>query len=234
MDDDEEESEEVPRCPICLEFLVGPLKLVCGHAMCRKCLVCTQKLAPDKKSCPVCRKAVTMEASSAAVDVALEKEVLARVDAAVYGARLAADLKVVKSMMAVVALPVFYLDGVPRPGDRVALHLFEMRYRLLARQVWAGNKLFAYAGGRPAPGVRAALVRVERLRFTRDGRAHLDGRAIARFVLDNVHLTPNTRGLLCTNVKDLDAILQGPHDNNRIGHQGPRLRTSLGCLCSIM
>lgn len=42
-------------CPICLNTLIEPLKLHCGHAFCRMCLHLSIRMSPDGRRCPMCR-----------------------------------------------------------------------------------------------------------------------------------------------------------------------------------
>ena len=47
-----EEKPEYLCCPICIDLMVEPLALSCGHCFCRKCL---ETSIEYKKECPMCR-----------------------------------------------------------------------------------------------------------------------------------------------------------------------------------
>ena len=49
----QDEKPEYLCCPICIDLLVEPLVLHCGHSFCRKCLETTLDY---KKECPMCRE----------------------------------------------------------------------------------------------------------------------------------------------------------------------------------
>lgn len=61
-------------------------------------------------------------------------------------------------------LPVFYTSSIPPPavGQVIHLRLFERRYCVLAREVWANpERLFLFSDGDPRQGSEATIMRVQ-------------------------------------------------------------------------
>jgi hypothetical protein len=142
-----DEAEEDVECPICLEAYVAPLVLkACGHAFCRLCLIRSTRLSTSGHLCPLCRQhiASSHQLREQAPDEALVATVAAVVavndGAARHAAREAAHAAELETMKSAPpkSLPVFYMWPGTQPGARVALHLFETRYRVLMRRVWEG------------------------------------------------------------------------------------------------
>jgi len=69
-------------------------------------------------------------------------------------------------------LPVFYGPSPPRTGQ-ASLLLFEPRYKLMVRRVFAGSRCFAWATDEPQRGGDAVVVKIERASFLADGRAQI-------------------------------------------------------------
>lgn len=91
--------------------------------------------------------------------------------------------------------PIFYMYPGAAVGEQVALHLFEPRYRLLARRMWAADKRFVYcarapmsAAGRssfnlpldqePEVDDGCVLVLATHATFSDDGQADIIGHAV--------------------------------------------------------
>ena len=47
-------------CSVCLAPFVDPIDLACGHTFCRYCLIKSTRLAPDGRSCPLCRSLISI------------------------------------------------------------------------------------------------------------------------------------------------------------------------------
>jgi hypothetical protein len=99
-------------------------------------------------------------------------------------------------------MPIFTMPGAVRLGQRMNLHFFEPRYKLLIRRVWSSNhRCFVYSPWAPAVGRFAAVVRVARARFWRDGRASIVARVVAASVLlSDVWVEEGTGGLACARI----------------------------------
>jgi len=166
-------SESVDRsleCPVCCSFLVEPLTLDCSHSFCRSCLLQATRLAPDGRCCPICRQTVSIrDPATHPCDADVESAVRAVVDESDYAARVAADRKTIAHVLELTAqlLPIFACFPGTAVGRSVRLQFFEERYKLLIRRAWEGNRLFAYCGHQPQPGVDAVIVRVGTRRVRR-------------------------------------------------------------------
>lgn len=99
-------------------------------------------------------------------------------------------------------------------GEPVALHLFEPRYKLLARRAWATDQTFVYCarppmstagetsfnlpyGAEPLSDSCVAVV-IDKISFGPDGEADVWGRATEPVSIDQVLLEPQTGGLFST------------------------------------
>ena len=110
--------------------------------------------------------------------------------------------------------PIFYMAPGVSVGERVRLHLFEPRYRLLAKRVWATDRTFVYCARAPlsAAGESAfnlpydqepasdgcVAVVLDEATFGPDGQADVWGRATEAVSLDSALLEPQTGGLFST------------------------------------
>lgn len=56
-------------CPICTSISIKPVRLVCSHVFCLRCLVKLQ--FQQKRFCPICRRDAVMMADSNNIDYAL-------------------------------------------------------------------------------------------------------------------------------------------------------------------
>jgi hypothetical protein len=191
-------------CPICLGFLADPLELGCQHALCRLCLLKSTRLSPDGRSCPLCRSPIEIASIADHPSAAhITASVRAAVGDATYEARLhehALEIQALRER-ADTELPIFAMYPGSRPGSRVALHLFEPRYKILIRRAWEGNRSFIYCGELPRPGGTGVLVRVDDAVFLPDGRANILGRGVQTVTLDAVWVEEGTGGLYHAKVK---------------------------------
>merc|ERR1712032_757410 len=82
-----------------------------------------------------------------------------------------------------------------RPGEHVALHFFEPRYKILIRRAWEGNRSFLCTQCQPREGDTGLLVTVSSARFLSDGRANIEGSGVRRVKLGKVWVEEGTGGL---------------------------------------
>jgi len=191
--------EEELACSICLEFLWEPVKLGCGHCFCRCCLLRTTQLSPDGGRCPNCRSKITINPDTAPADTAL----LARVKAVVPDAdrltRQALHEKELHQLrqVKVYTIPVFAMSPGVRPGEPISLHLFEPRYREMARRVMApgANKLFVFMGSAPQSDSTGSLVLVQSTTNQNNGNVNIVGLAMCTVKLDQVWVDAQAHGL---------------------------------------
>eukprot|EP01052_Picozoa_sp_SAG31_P014612 SAG31_NODE_915_length_11052_cov_26.254633_6_plen_205_part_00 len=151
------------QCPICLSFLCDPLTIPdCQHSFCRICLLQSTHLAPDGRSCPLCRGHISIrDPRTHEVDASLEAMLKSAVGLEVYAAKLVSCKHQLEELVkrADTQLPIFAMPPGTRVGQPVALHFFEPRYKILIRRSWEGSKLFVFCGCKPRVGARAHIVR---------------------------------------------------------------------------
>ncbi|EKX40540.1 hypothetical protein GUITHDRAFT_113326 [Guillardia theta CCMP2712] len=96
-----------------------------------------------------------------------------------------------------VELPVFHMQGGScRRGQPVSLHMFERRYRALARIVSSTNKMFIFASEQPRCGSRGIVVRVTHCSFRSDGTANISGRGIEEVCMQHLSEQSDYPGLV--------------------------------------
>lgn len=195
------DSDEVPVCPICMEFYCEPLRTTCNHTFCRLCLLMTTRLSANGRACPMCRRPISMrDPAVEPEDPTLSEAVHRLVPTADYEARVEqmktkiAELRETARMN----LPIFFMPPCPRVGEVIGLHLFEPRYKLLIRRAMEGNAQFVYAGSFPQAGIRATIIQVDQAAFLADGRALIQGRGVQSITLSDVWMEDGTGGLYYT------------------------------------
>ena len=153
LSQDSERGDGVPRaavkdeaeCPLCLKVLYEPVSTPCGHSFCRPCL--SQSL-DHRNKCPLCRTVLLMTPSSLTVNVTLSA-MLQRAFPAEHAARAEEEAQLLRPAPprepATALLPLFVMDVV-LPRQRIALNVFEPRYRLMVRRAMAGSRRFAMVG----------------------------------------------------------------------------------------
>jgi len=99
-------------------------------------------------------------------------------------------------------LPMFIFNDPMFPGQVLRLHLFEQRYRLLARRAAeSASRTFAYlcppSRGSPGAGSVALLARIAEIDFLPDGRCLLTARLSSRHTLTEAWVEAGSGGLHC-------------------------------------
>ena len=197
-DSDEEEEEEEEQgdldCPICFSLLCEPLTTACNHSFCRLCLVQSTRLAPDGRSCPLCRGNIGIQdPTNHASNKQLEADICKAFPEDVVAERRVACRAALDVIIqdASSKLPIFCMPSDLRVSDPVALHLFEPRYTLMARRVWLSGgttpandsssmqRTFIFCPSQPRRCSRALLVRVDSCKFRPDGSANIVGRCVS-------------------------------------------------------
>mmetsp|Transcript_7452 Transcript_7452/g.23048 ORF Transcript_7452/g.23048 Transcript_7452/m.23048 type:complete len:270 (-) Transcript_7452:613-1422(-) len=211
-------TEEDVECPICLDVYVMPIVLKsCGHAFCRLCIIRTTRCSASGHLCPICRHPIlslhrlseqpadeSLVASAAAVLSAADQRTGSDAHASRHAAREAAHLSEIQALRSSPpkSLPVFYMWPGTQPGARVALHLFETRYRVLMRRVWEGERLILYADSAPHPGGTAVVVRIDSVHFLPDGRANIVGHGVRSVRIREAWVEPATAGLYYAKIEE--------------------------------
>ena len=52
------ENQIESNCPVCIDVMVSPCKLPCGHIFCYECL---ESVMDTKPKCPLCRKVIPLD-----------------------------------------------------------------------------------------------------------------------------------------------------------------------------
>jgi Lon protease-like protein/tetratricopeptide (TPR) repeat protein len=187
-------------CTLCMKLLYEPVTTPCGHTFCRPCL---SRSYDHSNKCPMCRT-VLHAVGQIPVSIVL-KNILERSFPDDYLARAEEEEEEVGAGAAHESptLPLFVMSPV-LPGERMALNIFEPRYRLMVRRVMAGARRFGMAtvAGdhslhpvacevevtecEPLPDGRFYIEVVGRRRFRPGAPAEQDGYRVARpeFVQD--------------------------------------------------
>lgn len=126
-------------CSLCLKLLYIPVTTPCGHTFCRACLV---RALDHSNKCPVCRVVLFVSAKSYPVSVTLQN-ILERYFPEEYAERKT-EMEAV-SLSGREILPMFVMDVV-LPGQKMALNIFEPRYRLMVRRCMEGDHKMGMVG----------------------------------------------------------------------------------------
>ncbi len=126
-------------CSLCLCLICEPVSISCGHSFCRTCLV--KSLSRHKKKCPTCREICHVSAENAAENIMIKTLALA-INSDVYSARLI-ELQAEKETWNTF-YPCFYYNSTMFPGSKLALHLFEPRYKTMMQRVVNSSRKFAF------------------------------------------------------------------------------------------
>ena len=129
-------------CILCLKLLYEPVTTPCGHTFCRPCFA---RASDHANKCPMCR--TVLHAGRALPVSIVLKNLLERSFPEDYAARReeeAAAAAVAATAAEHAPLPLFVMN-VLLPGERMALNIFEPRYRLMVRRVMEGSRRFGMA-----------------------------------------------------------------------------------------
>ncbi|WZN59681.1 ATP-dependent protease LON [Chloropicon roscoffensis] len=166
-------------CSLCFKLFYEPVTTSCGHTFCRSCLLRSQDYG---NRCPACRT-VLFVTSKAAVNVTL-RNVLRKNFGAEYDRRREEETaKGVDQATGRAVVPLFVMYVV-LPHQRMALNIFEPRYRLLVRRAMSGSRTFGMIGlrrrGDDILGV-GCEVRIEECNCLPDGRFQIEVVGTRRF-----------------------------------------------------
>jgi Lon protease-like protein len=179
-------------CSVCLSLLCEPISISCGHTFCRVCLV--KSLRRHKKQCPSCREICHISPENAQENIIL-KSLALQVDPAVYQQR-AAESAVEKANWAAV-YPVFLYNQAMLPCNKLSLHLFEPRYRLMMTRIVNTSRAFAYLSiaYEVAVGDIALVAELKETEFLVDGRCILEATLCKRSRVVEHYVEEGTQGL---------------------------------------
>ncbi|CAF2114719.1 unnamed protein product [Brassica oleracea] len=119
-------------CTVCLKLLYEPATTPCGHTFCRSCLF--QSMDRGNK-CPLCRTVIFMTPRTCAVSVTLNN-IIQKNFPEEYAERKSEQDTLVH--LGNESMPLFVMDVIV-PCQKLSLHIFEPRYRLMVRRIMEGN-----------------------------------------------------------------------------------------------
>jgi len=137
-------------CALCLRLLHEPATLPCGHSFCTGCISrVLRSLSPAARRCPICRDSACQRVPAASMRPSVS---LGAAIVRLMPEKAAAEAAARAELLAAAAAPsagggaggggddgaeetmLFVSDLVLFPGQRLYLHLFEARYRILANR----------------------------------------------------------------------------------------------------
>lgn len=188
-------------CNLCLSLLCEPISISCGHTFCRVCLV--KSLRQHKKQCPSCRAVCHVAAENAAENIIIKSMAMA-IDSHMYRRRLEEFAEEKASWTTL--YPIFYYNSALFPGSRLALHLFEPRYKLMMKRVVDTTRSFAYVPNFTSYSAQvgdiALIADLKNVEFLADGRCLLDAVILKRMKIVEHYVEDGTQGLHYCRVKE--------------------------------
>ena len=134
-------------CSLCFKLLYEPVTIACGHTFCRRCL---RRCLDHSNRCPQCRVVLFLSPGNENVNRVLHHLIANNLGDA-YRARrqeIQAEEELRRSAddaNSRVLMPLFVMDSI-MPRQRIALNIFEPRYRLLIRRAMGGSRTFGMVG----------------------------------------------------------------------------------------
>ena len=166
-------------CPLCMELFYDPVTTSCGHSFCKECLART---LDHQSRCPTCRTIIYVYGNEICVNKTLES-IMIKLFPEMYKARgeevkgSAGSSTANKERV----LPLFVMTDI-QVGERMALNIFEPRYRLLVRRVMSGSRRLGMVGWTGRGMLRTGtMVDLESCEVQPDGRFHIVIRGLERF-----------------------------------------------------
>ncbi|GLT43537.1 hypothetical protein SLA2020_174790 [Shorea laevis] len=119
-------------CTVCLKLLYEPITTPCGHSFCRACLFQTMDIG---NKCPLCRKVLFISPRTCTISVTLNN-IIQKNFPEEYAKRRSEHDSLINFGNDL--MPLFVMDAVI-PCQKLPLHIFEPRYRLMVRRIMEGN-----------------------------------------------------------------------------------------------
>jgi len=180
-------------CSICLSMLCEPISLSCGHTYCRVCLV--KSLRRHKKQCPGCREVCHVSAENAAENIVIKSLAIA-LDPNLYQQRLSEGMAEKEAWLNL--YPIFFYGQKLLPYNKLNLHLFEPRYKIMMNNIVNSSRAFVYVcptGNRLEVGELALVADVKEAEFLADGRCILEAHLGKRSRIVEHYVEDGTQGL---------------------------------------
>jgi hypothetical protein len=131
-------------CPICRKLLCQPLTTQCGHTFCRSCL--DRALRRNRKECPACGCVCHLEPSTH-----FESKAVSSIATFFFPKEYAlreAELDREKETWDLI-LPMYSCNDVVLPYSTINAHMFEERYKVMARGILDTSRRFCYLVDQP-------------------------------------------------------------------------------------
>jgi Lon protease-like protein len=194
-------------CALCLKLLLRPTTTTCGHSFCRGCL---RDALKHRAQCALCRAPLLSDPERLCVATDLQR-LLSEVFAAEYAERELEALKedelerakrAAQLVQPQAPLPCFVLTAI-LPLQRLSLHVFETRYRLMTQRVLQGSRRFGLVPREaPSVGTEVEIIESEELPGG-SGRYLLEVRGTRIFTVTEGW---QVDGYLTANVRFLDPL----------------------------
>lgn len=158
-------------CVLCTKLLCEPVTTPCGHSFCSQCL---RRSLDHKNKCPFCRTVLHLT-QDLPVSVTL-KNIIQRSFPEEYKERQQEMAGLNTASSGHTIQPLFVLTSL-MPGEKMALNIFEPRYRLMVRRVMSGGRRFGMVrssdGGRGVEDIACECEVIE-CEALPDGRYYLE------------------------------------------------------------
>ncbi|RCV44258.1 hypothetical protein SETIT_9G359100v2 [Setaria italica] len=164
-------------CTLCFKLLYEPVTTPCGHSFCRSCL--HQSMDHGNK-CPMCRTVLFIGPRTYPISVTLSN-IIQRNFPEEYAERRSEHETM--TYAGVDLMPLFVMDVV-LPCQKMALNIFEPRYRLMVRRIMEGNHRMGMVAIDSATGTVADCgceVEILECEPLPDGRFYLEVEGSRRF-----------------------------------------------------
>ncbi len=125
-------------CPTCLKLFCQPLTTQCGHTFCRSCLVHALR---NRKECPACGCVCHLEPTTH-----LESKAVSSIAKFCFPKEYAlreAELEREKETWDSI-LPVYSSNDDVLPYFTINAHMFDERYKVMARRLLGTSRRFCY------------------------------------------------------------------------------------------
>ncbi|VAH91644.1 unnamed protein product [Triticum turgidum subsp. durum] len=177
-------------CTLCFKLLFKPVTTPCGHTFCRSCL---HQAMDHGNKCPMCRTVLFIGPKTYPISVTLSN-IIQKNFPEEYAERRSEHENM--TYAGIDLMPLFVMDVV-LPCQKMALNIFEPRYRLMVRRIMEGNHRMGMVAIDSATGTVADCgceVEILECEPLPDGRFYLECSTKVDVVasVDEVHDTTTT------------------------------------------